>query len=557
MTLSRREFLEAAAGMGAALAWAGPARATRTDWRERRDLYPEGVASGDPAADSVILWTRRPFDNGEDARLTVEIATDQAFRRVVATAPAIVSAASDWTCRVLVGGLRPGRVYWYRFVDPQGNGSRIGRTVTAPAEDDTRPVKFAFVSCQNINEGFQHAYRRMIFEDERAPRAEQLGFVLHLGDFIYEVIQYPEEVATRYDRTIVEVVRLAESIKVGNFHLPVTLEGYRSIYRAYLRDPDIQAARARWPFVAMWDNHEFSWQGWQSMLKGGSVERPAQTIKVAANQAWFEYQPARISKPSGPGLDHFDPPAVTDTPLTDFDENGLSQEPNNLAAIGSLTAFRSMRYGRHLDLIITDQYSYKMQHPFNLPEAEGLGSPPRPLASFYPEEVGQILDAGRTYNGGDPPDTISVGETTTPNYRKDSAPFTILGARQKSWFLDRLRQSRATWKMWGNSLGVLDTRADPQNLPDGLTERWPGAGFSNTSVDYGGAYTRAGRDLRSRPGRRDHRLRHRVGRPAQLLGGLRREVPAAKGVRAGRRLLHYRLHLQPRPGRSTRKQLPA
>ena len=95
-------------------------------------------------------------------RLTVEIATDLAFRRVVATAPATVSAASDWTCRVLVGGLRPKRVYWYRFVDAEGNGSRIGRTITAPAEDDARPVKFAFVSCQNINEGFQHAYRRMI-----------------------------------------------------------------------------------------------------------------------------------------------------------------------------------------------------------------------------------------------------------------------------------------------------------------------------------------------------------------------------------------------------------
>jgi alkaline phosphatase D len=203
MTLSRRDFLQAAAAMGAALAWSGPARASRTGWRERRDLYPEGVASGDPAADSVILWTRRPFDTGDSARLTVEIATDQAFRRVVATVPVTVSAASDWTCRVLVAGLRPARVYWYRFTDAEGNGSRIGRTITAPADDDARPVNFAFVSCQNINEGFQHAWRRMIWEDERRPRAEQLGFVLHLGDFIYEVIQYPEEVATRYDRTIV------------------------------------------------------------------------------------------------------------------------------------------------------------------------------------------------------------------------------------------------------------------------------------------------------------------------------------------------------------------
>lgn len=489
MTLNRRDLLQMAAAMGAALAWAGPARSTRTDWRERRDLYPEGVASGDPAADSVILWTRRPFDDGEHARLIVEVAADQDFRSVVATAPATVSSDSDWTCRVLVGGLRPRRVYWYRFVDAEGNGSRIGRTITAPADDDARPVKFAFVSCQNINEGFQHAYRRMIFEDQQAPPAEQLGFVLHLGDFIYEVVQYPEEGATRYDRQIVEIVRLADSIKVGNFHLPLDLAGYRAIYRAYLRDPDIQDARARWPFVAMWDNHEFSWQGRQSLLKAGPVERPAQTIKVAANQAWFEYQPARVSKSSGPGLDRFDPPAVADVPLTDFDEDGLSQEPNNLAAIGSLTVYRTLRYGAHLDLFLTDQHSYRMQHPLTAPEAEGLGEPPAALSGFVPEEVLEILDAGRAYDSGNPPDTISFAGTDTPNFRKRGAPFTLLGARQKSWFLERLRRSRATWKIWGSSLGALDWRTDPQNLPEGLAERWPGAGYSNVATDYGGAYS--------------------------------------------------------------------
>jgi len=492
MTLSRRDFLQAAAAMGAALAWSGPARATRTDWRERRDLYAEGVASGDPAADSVILWTRRPFGDREIASLTVEIATDQAFRRVVATAPATVSAASDWTCRVLVGGLRPGRVYWYRFTDAEGNGSRVGRTMTAPADDDPRAVSFAFVSCQNINEGFQHAWRRMIWEDERRPRAEQLGFVLHLGDFIYEVVQYPEDAQTRYDRTIVDIGRVPDSVKVGNFHIPTTVDGYRMIYRAYLHDPDIQDARARWPFAAMWDNHEFSWQGWQSMLKAGRLERPAQTIKVAANQAWFEYQPARISKPSGANLERFDPPAVADAPLTDFDDNGLSQEPNNLTAIGSLTAYRALRYGAHLELIITDQYSYRMQHPLSRPEAEGLGDLPRFLSSFAPEELMELLDAGRAYNGGNPPATISFAGRTSPNYRKTGAPFTILGARQKSWFLDRLRQSRATWKLWGNSLGTLDWRADPQNLPEGLTDRWPGAGYSNVATDYGGAYSERG-----------------------------------------------------------------
>ena len=492
MTLSRRDFLQMAAAMGASLAWSGPARATRTAWRERRDLYPEGVASGDPAADSVILWTRRPFESGESARLILELAEDATFRRVVATAPATVSAASDWTCRVLVGGLRPARVYWYRFTDADGNGSRIGRTITAPADNDARPVNFAFVSCQNINEGFQQAWRRMIWEDERRPRAEQLGFVLHLGDFIYEVVQYREDIQTRYDRTIVDIGRVPGSVKVGNFHIPQTVDGYRMIYRAYLQDPDIQDARARWPFVAMWDNHEFSWQGWQSMLKAPPLERPAQTVKVAAMQAWFEYQPARIAKPSGPGLDRFDPPAVADAPITSFDDTGLGQEPNNLTAIGSLTGYRALRYGPHLDLIITDQHSFRMQNPGDRPEANELGTPAHPYC--FPEEVAEILDAGRAYNEGHPPDEIVIGETRIANYRKQGAPHTILGASQKAWFLDRLRASRATWKIWGNSLGALDWRGDPQNLPEGLAAaRWPGAGYSNISLgDYGAAYSERG-----------------------------------------------------------------
>jgi len=65
MTLNRREFVQLAGAMGASLAWGGSARASTTGWHERRDLYPEGVASGDPDPSSVILWTRRPFESGE------------------------------------------------------------------------------------------------------------------------------------------------------------------------------------------------------------------------------------------------------------------------------------------------------------------------------------------------------------------------------------------------------------------------------------------------------------------------------------------------------------
>ena len=180
MRLSRRDFIQTAAAMGAALAWGGRARASRTNWREARQLYPEGVASGDPDPNSVILWTRRPFTDDARHVLTVEVSEDEGFRRVVAQAPAPVSRRADWTARVLVGGLKPSRTYWYRFIDSAGNGSRVGRTRTSPRRSDGRPVNFAFVSCQDVNEGKLNAYRRMIFEDERARPEDQLDFVLHL-----------------------------------------------------------------------------------------------------------------------------------------------------------------------------------------------------------------------------------------------------------------------------------------------------------------------------------------------------------------------------------------
>ncbi len=487
MKISRRSFLKTAAAVGASLAWVGPAHGSRVRWHERRDLYPHGVASGDPDPHSVLLWTRRPFADGTRQLLTVEVAEDEAFRRVIAHAQTPVSSAEDWTARVLLGGLKPARTYWYRFTDADGNGSRVGRTITAPLPNDPRTVNFAFVSCQDINEGKLNAYRRMIYEDERAPADAQLGFVLHLGDFIYEVVQYPEEVKTRYDRTIYEVARIQDGHKVGNFHIPLTLDGYRAIYKGYLTDPDLQDARARWPFVCIWDNHEFSWQGWQSIVKAGKFERPGQSIKVAANQAWFEYIPARVTRGSKL-LERFDPPAVQDVPVTEFDSDGLGKEPNNLTAINSLTAYRALRYGKNLDLIITDQRSYRSADPFSDPSLGKLGGDE--FIGMFPESGMRILDGGRGFNDGNPPAEIGFNDARVPNPQRSAPPQTILGAEQKAWFKQKLKSSTAVWKVWGNSLGTLDLRADPQNLPPGMTkESWPPNAFAAMGGgDYATAY---------------------------------------------------------------------
>src|SRR5260370_17235303 len=159
--------MEMAVAMGATAAW-GHLTGARSEipWHERRDIYPEGVASGDPDSNSLLLWTRCPVNDGTNAgKLVVELAEDESFHQVVATTEAQISEASDWTCRVLVGGLKPARIYWYRFTDANGNGSRVGRAITPPNHDNTKPLPFAFSHFPNATHASQHAYQRMIFDD--------------------------------------------------------------------------------------------------------------------------------------------------------------------------------------------------------------------------------------------------------------------------------------------------------------------------------------------------------------------------------------------------------
>lgn len=451
-------------------------------------MFPYGVASGDPEPDSVILWTRRAFAGSERSTLHAEVALDPDFRRVVSTSQVDCRPNADWTVRVLATRLKPSTVYWYRFTDHTGAGSRVGRTITAPAPDDARTRRFAFVSCQSVNEGAQNAFRRMIWEDRKAPAEEKLGFVLHLGDFIYEVFENPNEVSHRYDRTVFSLGRIPDARKIGNFHVPTTLDGYRAIYRAHIADPDIQDARAYFPFVCIGDNHEFSWQGWQSFIKYGGKTEPAQALRVAANQAWWEYVPSRVHKASGPGLTEFAGPTVTNRPIERFDDAGLGIEANNIAAIRSMTAYRRFPYGKHIDILLTDLHSYRMEDPATRSEVSEFELAEFP--DFAPQEVMEALDAGRSYNDAHPPEQLEFGAATVPNFRRAEPPVSVLGTEQKRWLKNAISSSNATWKIWAATNATLDMRVDAQNLPAGLTKPWPGKGYASMGGgDFSTAFT--------------------------------------------------------------------
>jgi alkaline phosphatase D len=471
MKVSRRKFLQASSSFIVTTV------TTKNGWAkipipaiERRDLFPQGVASGDPTADSVLLWTRRPpVKDSITKKLIVEISATPDFKKIMAGGIANISAESDHTCRFLVSDLKPNREYWYRFVDDHGFASRTGRTITAHSKDSDAPVRFTFVSCQCPNEGALNAYRKMIFEDEARPKDQRLNFVLHLGDFIYEVTWYAEDNPNgNRGRRIRNLYKFPQGRKVSDFHLPVTLEDYRTLYRAYLEDPDLQDARARWPFVCVWDNHEFAWAGYQSQyVAGGGYNAPAQNQKVFANQAWWEYIPARVQQPGNPKLEHFKAPAVVDTPLGEFNQDGLSEEPNNLKAINSLKIQRVLHWGRNVDLLLTDNWSFRS------PDFSGddFGVPGYPRV--FPQIPFEITNYGRHYNGGKPPDTIRFNGKDFPNPTKDVHAMTYLGSDQRRWFLEQLGASAARWKIWGHGFGTMELRSDYQNLPGELGSKWP------------------------------------------------------------------------------------
>ncbi|HEX8496918.1 MAG TPA: alkaline phosphatase D family protein [Actinomycetales bacterium] len=260
--LSRRTLLRGGGGIAAALTLGayGP-QAAQAAVRDaaRSGVFGFGVASGDPTATEVLLWTRvTPTPDsvpgsGVGPRATVrwEVAADEAFTTVLRSGTTTTDAGRDHTVKVVVSDLAPYTRYYYRF-RCKGATSVVGRTQTAPDEPgSTHALRLAFVSCSNYTGGFFTAYRGL------AAR-EDLDAVLHLGDYLYEYGNDPGEpgVAGSGDR-------YGPATLVGTRdHRPATemvsLEDYRIRHALYKTDPDQQAAHRRHPWIVIFDDHEIT-----------------------------------------------------------------------------------------------------------------------------------------------------------------------------------------------------------------------------------------------------------------------------------------------------------
>ncbi|HWA47659.1 MAG TPA: alkaline phosphatase D family protein [Dongiaceae bacterium] len=257
-----------------------------------------GVASGSPAQDGFVLWTRlapEPLSPEtaapgglpqRDIEIGYEIAEDPAFRRVVQSGSAMAEVAFAHSVHLEAHGLAPGRPYFYRFFSGDAV-SKTGRAVTAPLPGHAERVRFGFCSCANYEQGYFSAYRHLA--------AEAPDLVLFLGDYIYESADPSPNVVRRHSDG-----RTATSLAL-----------YRNRYAQYRMDPDLQHLHAASTSLATWDDHEV--QNDYAAQYSETLDPPTLFLKrrAAAYQAFYEHMPLRpsLSRPHGAALrlyDHVD-----------------------------------------------------------------------------------------------------------------------------------------------------------------------------------------------------------------------------------------------------------
>jgi len=290
-----------------------------------RNAFPQGVASGDPTPSGAIVWTRVAPDAYDPAEsLSVAVAEDDEFDRVVGVyGTGGTGAGRDYTVKVdLDGRLDPG-TYYYRF-QHDGRVSPVGRLRTLPpAGSSPASVSFAVANCQDYRNGYYGAYDHIARED--------VDYLLHLGDFIYE-----HGGPSRYP---------GRDIHLPSGHdIAMGLDDYRHLHRTYRTDSALQSAMAAHTLIATWDDHEIVNDRFYSYADGrpyaGEGSHPRnddadfmRQLFAAGVRAWWEYTPARV---------RYDPTADL---------------------LDSLGLYRSFSFGDLLDLVVTDERLFRSAPP--------------------------------------------------------------------------------------------------------------------------------------------------------------------------------------------------
>ena len=521
-TLSRRAFLRATL-VTATTAAVGCGGGDDEAVQDGAAYFPQSVASGDPRAESVILWTRlEDADLGEDdADVELELATDAAFADPVVLdgeASTIVPALArfDRCVKAKVRGLTPATTYYYRFVHTRADGrfaSPVGRTRTAPAADSDAKLRFAFVSCQDFNGRYYNAYAHMA--------GMELDFIIHLGDYVYETTGDPTFQTTSGRAVTFQDNAGAITFNAGTrdeYHAAKSLDNYRELYRTVRSDRALRKIHETVPMIIIWDDHEFSDDGHGAVATyyNGREDETDVDRRKHANQAWFEYMPV-------------------DFQTEDFEYDPAKPFP------GDIQIYRDFTFGKHARLVMTDLRSYRADHlvaedafpgTVVLTEAELMAelgalpddaSPYVDIDTFAGGSYKAALVAGAAAEGYDPakitgkldatfvnsllaklpdPGVAPIADADLLTFErglaylhlgklsyygsigarylvikdtfdlwstikyKQSAGKTqeVMGAAQEQWFLDTMKGAKETWKLWGNEYCLVPLAVDLTGL---------------------------------------------------------------------------------------------
>lgn len=276
-TVTRRDFLAMSAkGVGVAVISYGLMGCSDSnDDNSVPAQFLHGIASGDPAVDAVILWTRVTPESEGDVKVSWQVASDAVFSQLVTTGETVTNASRDYTVKIDARGLRAGQTYFYRFMTGDKT-SVVGKTRTLP-EGDVSSVKLAVMSCANFPAGYFNVY-------ELAAAQDDLDAVVHLGDYIYEYARggYASEHAAELGREVLPANEL------------LTLSDYRTRHGQYHTDASLQKLHAKVPFITVWDDHEVANDTWRDSAENHNEgEGDFAVRKEAALQAYFEWLPIR------------------------------------------------------------------------------------------------------------------------------------------------------------------------------------------------------------------------------------------------------------------------
>jgi alkaline phosphatase D len=275
--MNRRHFLDLAR-------YAALCATVPNEWRVTRrprlvdNPFQLGIASGDPTASAITLWTRiapRPLEpeggmNGQRTVVSWELADDDTFTKIVQRGRATSAPELGYSVHADIEGLSPDRWYYYRFMVGDAV-SAVGRTRTSPADGATTPLRLGVVGCQHYEQGLYTAYQHIA--------REELDIITHTGDYIYETAAIEGRVRRHANNEA------------------ITLEQYRMRYAQYKTDEHLQAAHARFPWILTWDDHEVD-NNYAGLVGENVMESEEQmrTRRAAAYQAYWEHQPVRVPR---------------------------------------------------------------------------------------------------------------------------------------------------------------------------------------------------------------------------------------------------------------------